>query len=224
MKKILYTLASLSALAFGYDPSGSYQYQEKGYSGKMEIIPISRYQKTFKAVIETLNAKTTHTCLLTVNGRIQSDTPNSASGQFTFKNGDNAKFVVAFIVNTAYVKVLEQSDHCGLTGYFGGEWKKVSSADFDTTSEKLSDSEYVTLKLMSTAYATADGELNTAFRLLKNTLTSEGKEQLKNDQKNWIQLRDRQLIASSKKGSQAYIAKLIQLTRERTNYLNSLKR
>jgi uncharacterized protein YecT (DUF1311 family) len=222
MKKIV-MLVLFTALVFGYDPSGSYQYQEKGYSGKMDIIPISRYQKTYKAVIETLNAQTTHTCVLTVNGRIQGDTPNSASGQFTFKNGDNAKFLVAFIVNTAYIKIFEQSDHCGLTGYFGGEWKKVSSADFDTTSEKLSDSEYVTLKLMSAAYATADGELNTAFRALKNTLTSEGKEQLKNDQKNWIQIRDQKLIASSKKGSQAYITKLIQLTRERTGYLSSLK-
>lgn len=222
MKKIS-MLASFTALALGYDPSGLYQYQEKGYLGKMEIAQMQPKSTLYRAVITTTNTQTTHTCALTINGHIKSESPNAASGQFALTQGDNAKFLVSFIVNTAYIKIFEASDHCGSTGYFGGEWKKVSSADFDTTRDNLSDTEYTTLKQMSPLYAAADGQLNKAFAALRSTLTPEGREQLKNDQKNWIQMRDQKLIASSKKGSQPYIAKLIQLTQERTAYLTSLK-
>lgn len=89
---------------------------------------------------------------------------------------------------------------------------------------KLSDEDYLAMKRISPAYAFADSELNKAFSSLRKTLSSEGKEQLKSDQKNWINVRDQKLAASGAKGSNGYMATLVRLTNERAAYLINLQR
>jgi uncharacterized protein YecT (DUF1311 family) len=222
MKKILLILSSLTGLALAYDPTGVYKYQEKGYSGEMKIEQIRQNPKIYQATIETINNGTTHMCELSINGYVKKDTQDLSSVLFTGAAGDPEKFIAVFSGNAAKIDIPKQSQNCGMSGYFGGKWKKVNTFEFDSTNTKLSDDEYLALKRMSTAYSAADSELNKAFSTLRKTLSSEGKEQLKNDQKNWIQTRDQKLIASSQKGSQAYTNKLIQLTQERTAYLRSL--
>lgn len=222
MNKTLLILSSLAGLAFAYDPVGVYKYQEKGYSGEMKIEQIKQNPKVYQATIETINNGTTHMCGLSINGYIKKDTQDSSSILFVGTAGDPEKFITVFSGNEAKIDIPEQSQNCGMSGYFGGKWKKMNSFEFDSTSAKLSDAEYLALKRMSSAYSTTDSELNKAFSALRKTLSSEGKEQLKNDQKHWIQTRDQKLISSSQKGSQAYINKLIQLSQERTTYLRSL--
>ena len=87
---------------------------------------------------------------------------------------------------------------------------------------KLSDDDYLAKKRISPAYASADGELNKAFSSLRKTLSKEGKEQLKADQKNWINMRDQKLSAAGAKGSNNYMLLLVRMTKERTAYLQSL--
>lgn len=98
----------------------------------------------------------------------------------------------------------------------------TSAHSFDTTM-KLSDDDYLAMKRMSPAYSSADGELNKAFSAYRKTLSKEGKEQLKADQKNWINMRDQKLSAAGSKGSNSYMIMLVRLTKERTAYLQSLQ-
>jgi len=222
MKRVLFILFSLSGLALAYDPVGSYNYEERGYTGGMKITQIKQNPKIYQATITTSNDGNGRMCDLTINGYAKNDTENSSSVLFRGGAGDPEKFIAVFSRNMVDIDVPEVSQNCGMSGYFGGKWKKISAFTFDSTHAKLSDDEYLALKQMNPAYAIADMELNKAFSALRKTLSSEGKGQLKNDQKSWLQARDQKLMVSSQKGSQPYINKLIQLTQERTTYLRSL--
>jgi uncharacterized protein YecT (DUF1311 family) len=98
----------------------------------------------------------------------------------------------------------------------------TSAHSFDTAM-KLSDDDYLAMKRMSPAYSSADSELNKAFSFLRKTLSQKGKEQLKADQKNWINMRDQKLSTAGAKGSNSYMSMLVRLTKERTAYLQSLQ-
>jgi len=97
----------------------------------------------------------------------------------------------------------------------------TSAHSFDSAT-KLSDDDYLAMKRMSPAYSSADSELNKAFSSLRKTLSKEGKEQLKADQKSWINMRDQKLSVAGAKGSNSYMSMLVRLTKERTAYLQSL--
>ncbi len=87
---------------------------------------------------------------------------------------------------------------------------------------KLSDDDYLAMKRISPAYSSVDNELNKVFSSLRKTLSKEGKEQLKADQKNWISMRDQKLSTAGAKGSNSYMLMLVRMTKERTAYLQSL--
>lgn len=96
-----------------------------------------------------------------------------------------------------------------------------NNGNFDSSTAKLSDSEYLEIKKISPEYASADAELGKAFSMIRKTLSPEQKEQLKLDEMNWIDSRDQQLQGVGEKGSQEYINSLIQLTQERTQFLKN---
>lgn len=95
-------------------------------------------------------------------------------------------------------------------------------AQINTTANvKLTDAEYLNYKRIYPQYATADKELNHAFSSLRNTLSEQEKQKLKEEQNAWINVRDKILYNTAKKATQNYIDKLVELTQNRTIELNN---
>jgi uncharacterized protein YecT (DUF1311 family) len=93
---------------------------------------------------------------------------------------------------------------------------------FNDKYSKISDSEYLSLKKQHPEYSLVDGELSRAFSALRKTLSKEEKQKLKIDQLKWIDTRDQKASNAGSKGTDAYVNALIQITKERVEYLQSV--
>lgn len=90
-------------------------------------------------------------------------------------------------------------------------------------SSKMSDLDYLKYKKNYPEFAQADSELCKAFsRAIKTVGTAEKKE-LKADQNRWIVSRDKRLAETAEPFSKGYVDLLVQLTKERSNYFNSMQ-
>jgi uncharacterized protein YecT (DUF1311 family) len=93
---------------------------------------------------------------------------------------------------------------------------------FNDKYSKISDSEYLSLKKQHPEYSLVDGELSRAFSALRKTLSKQEKQKLKIDQLKWIDTRDQKASNAGSKGTDAYVNALIQITKERVEYLQSV--
>ncbi len=131
------------------------------------------------------------------------------------KNGLDAK---AYSALTNFNPCVDSSDYLNISGHY----KKTPQKKSVSSGTKMTDDEYLAYKHTYPQYAAADKQLNQTFSKLRMGMNNTQKNELKNNQNTWIVSRDQRLFEAGPKGSQAYIDLLIQLTTERTNYLQSL--
>lgn len=130
MKRLLIVLASIMTVATGawaLEPSGTYTYKEKGYSGEMTISRINPAEASWKINILTVESTNAHTC--EVDGVINNMISDGQSVEAVFVSTEESpgKFTVKFTKAGAVVDVSENTSFCGMNGYFGGMWVKDGS-------------------------------------------------------------------------------------------------
>jgi len=131
MKRISFVvIAALLMIGFTFaaaqaaDVRGQYTYMEKGHKGTMTIKWLKGYEgRAYAFVFKTVSASNGQSCEFEAH-----ETPprtidtQPASGE----SPDGAKFKISFHGDTATVKVVTKGGECGMSGYFGGMYKKVS--------------------------------------------------------------------------------------------------
>lgn len=96
--------------------------------------------------------------------------------------------------------------------------QKISNVHV-STQVKLTDSEYIAIKANNPQYAKADKQLNQAFSTLYKSLSDADKQQLKNDQNQWIVSRDKIAYSTGQKSSNSYAQSLIDQSHKREEVL-----
>jgi hypothetical protein len=117
-------LTTLSAFAF--DPTGTYSYAEKGFSGSMTVSWEGTFPKILKIEGSTVSMPAGNMCddlSATENGAGRIASQASIETSFASEEG-NTKFGVKFLPNSAIISVEDKRDSCGIAGEFGGKWVK----------------------------------------------------------------------------------------------------
>lgn len=125
--------------------------------------------------------------------------------------------------NTFTVKTEDSpAYYCGRYDQLDGTYIKTKKQTFDQSKPGLTDKEYIAIKKSELEYAKADSELSKAYKKLMNSLTPQQKQELKEEQRLWIKMRDEQAFQVGPKNGNEHSYKLTELTRERVEYLNSI--
>lgn len=119
---------------WGVDPAGRYTYREPGFSGEMIVSKISGWPvPVWEAKIKTVNRTSSHTCELRAQGHTITGLARpyiDVTTAFVEHSGegddDLAKFGIKFLPDSANIIVKTKGDGCGVSGWFGGIWKKSS--------------------------------------------------------------------------------------------------
>jgi hypothetical protein len=130
--KIIAAYVTLAAGVFtaeaslAQDVAGKYKYTEKGYTGTMIIAPMGpgftfKFQTSNKSNGQMCDFETYETPIDQGGGRVNDDLPAHGGTQ-----EDGVKFNIAFKKNTATIEVESKGTECGMSGYFGGTYVKVS--------------------------------------------------------------------------------------------------
>lgn len=114
--------------------------------------------------------------------------------------------------------------YCGNGARYDHTFVKSKRQIFDESRPELSNSEYVVIKKSSSEYAIAESELSKAYKKLMSSLTFQQKQELREEQRLWIKMRDEQAFQVGPKTSNEYDYRLIELTKERVEYLKSIAR
>lgn len=127
MKRLIVAMVATVITATGawaLEPSGTYTYKEKGYSGDMTVSRVNAYEASWKINILTVHPGSAHTC--EVEGVINNMVSDDKTVEAVFVSTDEApgKFTVTFTKTGAVVDVSENTGFCGMNGYFGGKWTK----------------------------------------------------------------------------------------------------
>lgn len=127
MKKLIATIAVtmiMTTSAWALEPSGTYTYKEKGYSGDMTVTRPDPNLASWNVKILTVESRDAHLCEVEgVIGNIVSD-DNSVETVFMADEGQG-KFTVNFTKTGAVIDVSENGGFCGMNGNFGGKWTKA---------------------------------------------------------------------------------------------------
>lgn len=98
----------------------------------------------------------------------------------------------------------------------------VSWAWADSNSSVLSHEEYKQYLESSDAFRKADEELKTIFEKLISTLNNEvEKKMLRDEEQEWVKVRDTKAFEEGQKGSQVYIESLVKQTTDRKSVLEA---
>ena len=81
-------------------------------------------------------------------------------------------------------------------------------------------SSYTLLKIQSNDFAIADKALNDAYKNLKTKLSADEQEELKNEQLEWIKIRDNRAVEASQKGWSHLESTVVGSTNERMQNLS----
>jgi hypothetical protein len=127
MKRVLVVIAATMAVvssAWALEPSGTYTYKEKGYSGDMTISRVNDYEASWKIKILTVQSSSANMC--EVEGVIDNLINDDKTIEAMFMSTDDSpgKFTVKFTKAGAVVDVTESVGFCGMNAYFGGKWTK----------------------------------------------------------------------------------------------------
>lgn len=110
--------------AWALDPSGNYDYREKGYSGEMNVSRVNAYEAKWNIKIDTLHTSSIHTC--EVEGVMENMVSDGKTIEALFLPDETqGKFTVKFTSKGAVIDISDNTGFCGLNGYFGGKWVKV---------------------------------------------------------------------------------------------------
>ena len=131
-KYFLATFVTLASYLFTAEASlaqevaGKYKYTEKGYTGTMVIAQMGpgftfKFQTSNKSNGQMCDFETYETPIDQGGGRVNDDLPAHGGTQ-----EDGIKFNIAFKKNTATIEVESKGTECGMSGYFGGTYVKVS--------------------------------------------------------------------------------------------------
>lgn len=112
--------------------------------------------------------------------------------------------------------------YCGLRARFDHTFVKSKKQTFDESKPELTNKEYIAIKKSVEKYAKADLELSKAYKKLMNSFTFQQKQELKEEQRLWIKMRDEQAFQVGPKNSYKYSSKLTELTKERAEYLSAM--
>ncbi|MEN6439469.1 MAG: hypothetical protein ABFD97_12920 [Syntrophobacter sp.] len=111
------------AAAYAADVRGQYAYVEKGYKGTMTIKWLKGYEgRAYAFVFRTVNPSNGQSCefeATEIPPRTNDTQP--AAGE----SDSGAKFKISFQGDTARVNVVKKGGECGMSGFFGGTYKKV---------------------------------------------------------------------------------------------------
>ena len=127
MKRMFVAIAATMTLvsgAWALEPSGTYTYREKGYSGEMTVSRINADQASWKVKLLTVQSSSAHLC--EAEGVLDNMVSDDKTIEAIFVSTDEApgKFTVTFTKAGAVTDVSESGGFCGLNGYFGGKWSK----------------------------------------------------------------------------------------------------
>jgi len=120
------------------------------------------------------------------------------------------------------VKSKYTQPHCGRYDSFDNTFVKSKQQTFDESKPELTNKEYIAIKKSVEEYAKADLELSKAYKKLMNLFTFQQKQELKEEQRLWIKMRDEQAFQVGPKNSYEYSSKLTELTKERAEYLSTM--
>jgi len=116
---------ALSATCEAKGVAGRYTYVEPGYEGTMTITQSGPgYAFTFKTKSKSngqmCDFKTYETPIDEGGGRVDDDAPAKGGVK-----DDGIKFTISFKGDAAVVDVESKGDECGMSGYFGGRYRKA---------------------------------------------------------------------------------------------------
>lgn len=116
--------AIMSSSAWALEPSGTYTYKEKGYSGEMTVSRVNDYEASWKIKILTVQSSSANMCEVegVIDNMVNDD--KTVEAVFMPPDEDSGKFTVAFTKTGAVVDVSENKGFCGMNTYFGGKWTK----------------------------------------------------------------------------------------------------
>jgi hypothetical protein len=108
------------------DVAGKYKYTEKGYTGTMVIKHMGpgftfKFNTSSNSNGQMCDFETYETPIDQGGGRVDDDFPANGGTQ-----EDGIKFKISFSKNTATVAVESKGAECGMSGYFGGTYVKLS--------------------------------------------------------------------------------------------------
>lgn len=112
--------------AVAQDVAGKYKYTEKGYTGTLVIKHMGpgftfKFNTSSKSNGQMCDFETYETPIDQGGGRVDDDLPANGGTR-----EDGIKFKISFSKNTATVDVESKGAECGMSGYFGGTYVKVS--------------------------------------------------------------------------------------------------
>lgn len=137
MKRIVLVVMAVVVMvagqAWGFDPSGSYTFKEKGMSGSMEVkeIPAPKGGTVIQIKLDSMNSQTNMCEVATTGERIISS-DNSIEAAFSIPKEDyqeeQTKFTIKFSPKGAVISVTSGTTNvCGMNAYFEGKWLKNSA-------------------------------------------------------------------------------------------------
>jgi hypothetical protein len=129
-----YLAAGLAAVALGLVLSGEceakgvagrYTYVEPGYEGTMTIAQMGpgfvfKFKTKSKSNGQMCDFQTYETPVDQGGGRVNDDLPAKGGTE-----DDGIKFAISFKGDTAVVDMESKGGECGMSGYFGGTYRKV---------------------------------------------------------------------------------------------------
>jgi hypothetical protein len=129
VKYIILVLCAMAAMAspgFAFDPTGTYTYKEKGFSGEMKVTETGAFPKVLKVEINTVSAEA-NMCEAEAEEERMITSAKEISSLFRIKNEDYdqpAQFTITFNPKGAIIDVESSSGLCGLNMSFAGTWAK----------------------------------------------------------------------------------------------------
>ena len=105
--------------------TGRYTYVEPGYEGTMTISQMGpgfvfKFKTKSKSNGQMCDFKTYETPIDEGGGRVNDDAPAKGGVK-----DDGIKFAISFKGDAAVVDVESKGDECGMSGYFGGHYRKA---------------------------------------------------------------------------------------------------
>ena len=123
MKKLSIVAAIMMLIAgqaWGFDPSGSYSFKEKGMTGSMEVKEVG---STISIKLDTVNSQT-NMCDVEAKGERVISSDKNIDASFTVPDSD-IKFDIVFTTKGATIKMVsDENNGCGMNAYFDGKWSK----------------------------------------------------------------------------------------------------
>lgn len=130
MKGLIVSIAAtmiMSTGAWALEPSGTYTYKERGYSGDMTVSRVNAYEASWKIKILTVQSSSANMCEVegVIDNLVNDD--KTVEAVFVSTEDNPGKFTVKFTKVGAVIDVSESGGFCGMNAYFGGKYVKDSA-------------------------------------------------------------------------------------------------